>query len=109
MIYKIQDYYNKEGLHVKEFIVVEGETPADFPKYVGVGMMEIELGTGQVIPRQFSVNLESKTISEAFDELPGAMREAGPAAKDRFVKEMEEMHRERQKKIVIPNGTNTCT
>jgi len=106
--YTINNYYSDDDemqRHVREFVVLKGERPKDFPKFIGIGEIQMQLGP-QVIPRQFSANLQAEDLDEAFENFDNIMDQAAEAAKKDFEKEMTEALAEQQKtgvnKIVIP-------
>lgn len=101
MIYQVEDYYDDSHRHVREFVVVKGDKPEEFVRYVGVGMIEIRLGN-QSIPRQFNANLESETLEEAFGKFDDIMAEASKEVRKEIEKEMDQQRQEEMSKIVIP-------
>lgn len=108
MRYTIKDHYEDDDnnrRHVKEFIIEKGDPPEDFPKFIGIGVIEVSLGT-QSIPRQFSANLNAETIDEAFGNFDKIMNEASEVAARQFQEEMmnqmAERRREEASRIVVP-------
>ena len=109
MIYTVNDFFNDEGgerRHVKEFVIIDGDPPKDFPKYIGVSVIGAQLGS-QIVPRQYSANLHADTLQEAFKNFDEIMEKAGHAALEDFEKEMQErfdqQRKEEASKIVVPN------
>jgi len=108
MRYVINDYFDDDTdtqRHVREFEILKGEAPEDFPKFIGVGTIEMQLGP-QRVPRQFSANLQAENLDEAFDNFDNIMDQAAESAKRDFEQEMKEAFATQQKeeanKIVIP-------
>lgn len=112
MRYTINDYFDDEGgirRHVKEFVVLKGDRPKDFPNYIGVGSIEMQLDS-QIIPHQFSANLNAETLDEAFEKFDSIMEEAAKAATKDLERDLErEMHeyivsqkRAEATKIIVP-------
>ena len=105
MIYKMEDYYDDGGRHVKEFVILEGEKPDDFVRFIGVGAIQAQVGP-QLIPRQFKADLEVETVAEAFKIFDEVMEPAAEEAKIEFQKELEEQftqqRRDEASRIVIP-------
>ena len=113
MRYTIEDHFeDDDGVrrHVKEFVVTKGEPPADFPKFVGVDVIEVQLGP-QIMPRQFSADLNAETLDEAFENFNKVMPKASEAAKKQIEQEMEQRREQQQRqmqqkesRIVLPGS-----
>jgi len=105
MRYKVEDYYDSDNRHVREFIIFHGEPPEDFSRFVGLGAIQAQVGE-QLIPRQFKADLEVETINEAFEVFDEKMKPASEEAKIEFQKELEEQFEQHRKdeasRIVIP-------
>jgi len=102
MIYKIQDYYDIEGTHVREYQIIDGDPPDDFPKFVAVGGIEIEMAGMGSIPRRFSADIEADNVVEAFAKATEAIEKHAPEAVEQFKKEIAEAQQDSMKKIVVP-------
>jgi len=109
MIYEIKDYYSNDGgvgRQIKEYIIVDGsETPEDFPKFVGVGMLEMQVGP-ETIPQQFSAKIDVETLKEAFEQYDSVMDEASKKASEQFKQQWQQNIKAQQEaestKIVVP-------
>lgn len=100
MRYQTNDYYDDEDgvrRHVREFVILKGTPPEDFPKFIGLGVLEIHYGN-HTMPRQFSANLQAETLDDAFTNFDSIMTQAAEVAK----KEIGEQMRAEASKIVVP-------
>ena len=111
MIYQIEDYYDVDGTHVREYVIIEGEKPDDFPKFVAVGHIEIELPGMQPMPRRFSADIDAENIADAFANAKDAIEKHAPEAVKKFQEEIEAAQKEQmkaqmedQRKIIIPDA-----
>lgn len=100
MRYQINDYFDDDGgnrRHVREFVILKGTPAADFPKFIGLGVLEVQHGN-HVIPQQFSANLQADTLDEAFENFDPIMSQAAEMTKQKI----NEQIRAEASKIVVP-------
>jgi hypothetical protein len=76
-IAKIVPYANETGVQIQEREVVLGTPPADYPRFVGIAGIRINLPNGQAIDEPLNVPIfGAATLAEAFALLPGLMEAA---------------------------------
>jgi hypothetical protein len=93
VIYKVEDYYSN-GKHIREYIIVSGETPGDFSRFVGIGGVDVDLN-GFNISRQFKFHLEADSIEEAFEKFDEEYALEKPKALERenqHIKDLSKKH-----------------
>jgi hypothetical protein len=97
MIYRTQEWYNDKGGCVREYITADGKIPDTLPKFVGVGMYELDIGDGHRIPQEYMVPIVATSLTEAFEKLSKTMKDALPEIE----KQIKQKQQAQQNKIII--------
>lgn len=104
MIYTIKDYYDDKQQHVREYEVIEGEAPDNFPHYIAVGHIELEVAGMGTIPRSFGADINAENLVEAFEKVAETIEKEAPIAVEKFKKEIAEEQQKNMKQIITPNN-----
>ena len=103
MIYTIDDYYDDKQQHVREYRIIEGEAPDNFPRFLAVGHIEIEMAGMSSIPRSFGADIDAENLTEAFEKVAETLEKEAPEAVEKFKQEIAE-EQQKHMNIITPDN-----